>query len=185
MKPGSPIIRASTDADISRITEIYGRSVIKEIASFETTPPNEGEMARRRQERLDKGMPYLVAELEGRVVGYAYAGPFHTRPAYGWTVENTVYVDPKAQRRGVARALMEKLILDCTERGFRQMIAVIAVDGSEDASASVRLHRALGFYDGGKNKAVGYKHDKWLDTVHLQLTLGEGETTPPGQLSRV
>jgi len=181
MTDNAPIIRNSTDEDIPRITGIYGRSVIEEIASFETTPPNEDEMARRRQERLDKGLPYLVAELEGRVVGYAYAGPFHARPAYGWTVENTVYVDPQAQRRGVARALMEKLISICAEHGFRQMIAVIAVDAGAGTSASVELHRALGFYDAGKNTGVGYKHGKWLDTVHLQLTLGEGNKAPPGK----
>lgn len=181
MSDNAPIIRDSTDADIPRIAEIYGRSVIKEIASFETTPPDAAEMARRRQERLDRDMPYLVAELDGRVAGYAYAGPFHTRPAYGWTVENTVYVDPQAQRRGVARALMKELISICAERGFRQMIAVIAVDASAGASASVELHRALGFYDAGKNTAVGYKHGKWLDTVHLQFTLGEGDNTPPGK----
>lgn len=179
MKPYTITIRPSTDADIARITAIYGRSVVEEFASFETTPPDEAEMARRRAERLEKGMPYLVAELDGAVVGYAYAGPFHTRPAYGWTVENTVYVDPKAQRRGIARKLMLELIAECTARGFRQMIAVIAVEGDPDGSASVLLHKALGFADGGINRAVGYKHGKWLDTCHLQLSLGEGSSTPP------
>lgn len=173
------VIRDSTDADIPRITEIYGASVLREVSSFETTPPDEAEMAKRRQERLDRRMPYLVAELDGEVVGYAYAGPFHTRPAYQWTVENTVYVDPAAQRRGVARKLMEKLIAECTQRGFRQMIAVIAAEGAPEQSASIRLHRALGFVDGGKNRSVGHKHGKWIDTYHLQLTLGEGDTTPP------
>lgn len=179
-QPG-PVVRDSTDEDIPAITAIYARSVIEETASFELTPPDAAEMARRRRERLERGMPYLVAELDGKVVGYAYAGPFHTRPAYRWTVENTVYVDPEAQRRGVARALMEKLIAECVRRGFRQMIAVIAA--GEDASASIRLHRALGFIDGGRNRAVGHKHGRWLDTWHLQLALGEGATTPPDDSS--
>jgi L-amino acid N-acyltransferase YncA len=172
-------IRDSTDADVARITEIYARSVLNETASFETTPPDKAEMAKRRNERLDKGMPYIVAELDGRVIGYAYAGPFHTRPAYQWTIENTVYVDPAAQRKGVARKLMEKLIEDCTERGFRQMIAVIAVEEKPEDSASIQLHRVLGFVDGGRNRSVGYKHGKWIDTYHLQLSLGDGDTMPP------
>lgn len=181
MKTQTVTIRPSADADIPRITAIYARSVIEEFASFETVPPDEAEMARRRTERLEKGMPYLVAELDGEVVGYAYAGPFRTRPAYGCTVENTVYVDPKAQRRGIARELMQRLIAECTDKGFRQMIAVIAVEGDPDLSASVLLHKALGFKDNGTIKAVGYKHGKWLDTIHLQLSLGEGNSTPPGE----
>lgn len=176
-------IRESIDADVPRITEIYARSVIEEFASFELTPPDAGEIARRRQERLDRNMPYLVAELDGEVVGYAYAGPFHTRPAYGWTVENTVYVDPKAQRRGIARKLMQKLIEECAKRGFRQMIAVIAVKGDADRSASIQLHRTLGFVDVGRNRAVGYKHGQWIDTFHLQLQLGAGDSEPPGDLA--
>lgn len=173
------IVRDSIDADIGAITAIYSRSVLEEIASFETIPPDEAEMARRRDERLSKGMPYLVADLDGRIAGYAYAGPFHTRRAYRWTVENTVYVDPAFQRRGVARALMERLVAECEKRGFRQMIAVIAAGADADASASIALHRALGFVDAGCNRAVGYKHGQWLDTWHLQLTLGEGASTPP------
>jgi L-amino acid N-acyltransferase YncA len=153
--------------------------VLEETASFELTPPDEPEMARRRRERLDRGMPYLVAEAEGGVVGYAYAGPFHTRPAYRWTVENSVYVAPEAQRRGAGRLLLERLIEECTARGFRQMIAVIAADPDAGETSSIRLHRALGFADGGRKRSVGYKHGKWLDTIHLQLALGPGGTTPP------
>ena len=138
-------------------------------------------MARRRRELLDKGLPYLVAEIDGVVIGYAYAGLFRARPAYGWTCENTVYVDPAVQRRGVALGLMEKIIEICTRIGFRQMMGVIAVAGDPDKSPSVRLHRALGFEDVGCNKSVGYKFDTWLDTVHLQLPLGEGDKAPPGK----
>lgn len=181
MKTETITVRDSAEADIPRITAIYARSVAEETASFELTPPGEEEMARRRRDRRASGCPCLVAELDGEVVGYAYAGLFHTRPAYGWTVENTVYVDPKAQRRRVARALMERLIQECEKRGFRQMIAVIAAAGDPDQSASIRLHRALGFADGGRNRAVGYKHGRWIDTYHLQLPLGEGDKTPPGK----
>ena len=184
MNTGTIAVRDSAEADIPRITAIYARSVVEETASFELTPPGEAEMAKRREERLASGCPYLVAELDGEVVGYAYAGLFHTRPAYGWTVENTVYVDPKAQRRGVARALMEHLIGECAKRGFRQMIAVIAAAGDPEQSASIRLHRALGFADGGRNHAVGYKHDCWIDTYHLQLPLGQGDGTPHGKRPR-
>lgn len=179
MKQSAITVRGSRDADIPRITEIYARSVMEETASFELSAPDTAEMAKRRKERLDAGMPYLVAEAEGKVVGYAYAGPFHARPAYQWTIENTVYVDPAAQRRGVARALMVRLIADCTKHGFRQMIAVIAVDRGAESTASVLLHKALGFTYCGRNRSVGYKHGKWLDTLHLQLALGEGDTTVP------
>lgn len=171
-------IRNSVDTDVPRITQIYARSVIEEVASFELTPPDEAEMANRRRAFLDKGMPYLVAEIEDRIVGYAYAGLFRTRPAYGCTVENTVYVDPTAQRRGVGSLLTQKIIEECTARGYRQMIAVIS--GPED-SASIKMHRALGFVDSGRNRSVGYKHGRWIDTFSLQLALGDGDTTPPDQ----
>lgn len=169
-------IRDSMDADVPRITEIYACSVREEVASFELTPPDEAEMAKRRQETLNEGMPYLVAEIEGRIVGYAYAGLFRNRPAYGGTVENTVYVDPQAHRRGAGSLLTKKIIEECTAQGYRQMIAVIS--GTED-SASIKMHRALGFVDAGRNRSVGYKHGRWIDTYSLQLALGDGDTTPP------
>ena len=169
-------VRESADADVPRITEIYGQSVIEDVASFELTPPDEKEMARRRQETLDKGMPHLVAEIDGKVIGYAYAGLFRTRPAYGCTVENTVYIDPQAHRRGVGSALTQQIIEECAAQGYRQMIAVIS--GTEDC-ASIKMHRALGFTDAGRNRAVGYKHGRWIDTFCLQLSLGDGDSTPP------
>ncbi len=178
MDKAAIIVRESADTDIPRITEIYARSVIEDVASFELTPPDEVEMTRRRQEALDKGMPYLVAVLDGRILGYAYAGLFRTRPAYGGTVENTVYVDPVAHRRGVGSLLTKKIIEICTARGYRQMVAIIS--GPED-SASIKMHRALGFKDTGRNISVGYKHGRWIDTYSLQLALGEGDTTPPDQ----
>ena len=169
-------IRNCVDADVPRITEIYARSVIEEVASFELTPPDEAEMARRRKGLVETGMPYLVAEINGQIIGYAFAGLFRTRPAYGGTVENTVYVDPQAHRRGVGSRLTRKIIEECTAQGYRQMIAVIS--GTEDC-ASIKMHRALGFVDAGRNRAVGYKHGRWIDTFNLQLALGEGDTTPP------
>jgi phosphinothricin acetyltransferase len=169
-------IRESVEADIPRITQIYGQSVIEGVASFELTRPDAKEMARRRQQTLDKGLPYLVAEIDGKVIGYAYAGLFRPRPAYGCTVENTVYIDPQAQRRGVGSQLTKKIIEECTSQGYRQMIAVIS--GTED-SASIKMHRALGFTDAGRNRAVGYKHGRWIDTFCLQLSLGDGDTSPP------
>ncbi len=169
-------VRGSRDADVPRITEIYSQSVIEGIASFELTPPEEQEMARRRTATLDKGMPHLVAEMDGKVIGYAYAGLFRNRPAYGCTVENTVYIDSQAQRRGVGSLLTKKIIEACTAQGYRQMIAVIS--GVEE-SASIKMHRALGFVDSGRNRAVGYKHGRWIDTFYLQLALGDGDASPP------
>ena len=169
-------IRQSADDDMVRITEIYARSVREGTASFEFEPPDLAEMMRRRSALLDAGYPYLAAEVDGRVEGYAYAGAFRPRPAYALTVENTVYVDPDNQRGGVGRALMKRLIEECTERGYRQMIAII---GGSQHAASIAFHKMIGFHDIGTFKSVGYKHGKWLDTVHLQLALGPGDTTPP------
>jgi L-amino acid N-acyltransferase YncA len=170
------IIRNSTEADVPRITEIYARSVIEEVASFELSPPGETEMALRRKGLTDQGMPHLVAEIDGKVIGYAYARLYRTRPAYGCTVENTVYIDPQAHRRSVGSQLTRKIIEECTNLGYRQMIAVIS--GTEDC-ASIKMHRALGFKDSGRNRAVGYKHGRWIDTFSLQLALGDGDTSPP------
>jgi len=181
MKTDTISVRDSTGADIPRITAIYARSVLEETASFELTPPGDAEMAQRRRELVDRGFPYFVAESGGEVVGYAYAGLFRGRPAYGWTCENTVYVDPAAQRQGVARRLMERIIGESERIGFRQMMSVIAVVGDPEKSASIRLHRSLGFEDVGRNRAVGYKFGVWIDTYHLQLPLGDGDTTPPGE----
>jgi len=164
------------------VTAIYAQSVREEMASFELAPPDLAEMIRRRAAIVENGHPYLVAELDGTVAGYAYASAFHPRPAYVLTVENTVYVARAAQRRGVGRALLTSLIEACTARGFRQMIAVV---GGSDHVASIALHEALGFTKMGVFKSVGYKHGRWLDTVYLQRHLGAGDAAPPdGQLER-
>ena len=170
------IIRAATPADLSAITRIYDHAVRQGTASFEIEPPNEAEMTHRYQALLQVGYPYLVAELDGHVAGYAYAGAYRTRPAYRWTVEDSVYVDPAAYRRGIGRALLDELIAESTARDFRQMIAVI---GDSAQTASIELHRAAGFRLIGNIENVGFKFGRWLDSVIMQRALGKGAATPP------
>ena len=172
----APTIRLCLDADVPAITDIYAHHVETGTASFETEPPDEAEMRRRRDVLVKNRYPYLVAEIGGKVCGYAYAGPYRTRPAYRHSVEDSVYVGTAAQRRGVGRALLHSLIRACTDRGFRQMVAII---GDSSQTASIGLHRAMGFEMVGTLRNVGYKHERWLDTVFMQLTLGEGASTPP------
>ena len=169
-------IRPVTHDDIAAITRIYGHAVMHGTASFEIEPPSEAEMARRQRELFDGGYPFLVAELEGNVAGYAYAGPYRNRPAYHWSVEDSVYVDPEMQRRGVGRALLERLIEAAEDNGFRQMIAVI---GDSAQAPSIALHRALGFRMVGTIENVGYKNGRWLDSVLMQRALGAGAATAP------
>jgi phosphinothricin acetyltransferase len=146
-------------------------------ASFELEPPDETEMARRQRTLIDGGFPYLVAERGGALVGYAYAGLYRVRPAYRYTVEDSVYVAPEAHRQGVGRALLDALIARCTDAGFRQMIAVIG--DSTLQAASINLHAAAGFRLIGTLDAVGYKHGRWLDSVYMQRALGAGGAAPP------
>ncbi len=172
----SLVIRAATAADIPAITAIYDHAVRHGTASFELDPPDAAEMARRRQTLADAGFPYLVAETEGAVAGYAYAGAYRPRPAYRWSVEDSVYVAPALQRRGVGRALLARLITAAEERGFRQMIAVI---GDSAQAPSIELHRAAGFHMIGRVENVGHKFGRWLDTVLMQRPLGPGASAPP------
>ena len=168
--------RPVTPDDIATITRIYAHAVLHGTASFEIEPPSEAEMARRQRVLTDGGYPFLVAELAGRLAGYAYAGPYRNRPAYHWSVEDSVYVDPQARRRGVGRALLERLIGAAEDVGFRQMMAVI---GDSAQAPSMALHRALGFRMVGTLENVGYKNGRWLDSVLMQRTLGAGAATPP------
>jgi phosphinothricin acetyltransferase len=133
-------------------------------------------MTRRFQALIDGGFPYFVAVLEGSVVGYAYASSYRPRPAYRFTVENSVYLRPAAHRRGIGRQLLERLIAECETRGFRQMIAVI---GDSANVASVGVHAACGFRMIGTHPHVGLKFGRWLDTVMMQRELGEGASTVP------
>ena len=150
---------------MTAIAAIYGDAVLNDTASFELEPPDAAEMA-RRWKALSDAYPYLVLEREGVVVGYAYAGPFRTRPAYRMTCENSIYVAPSAKRTGVGRALMTALIEECAKRGFKQMIA-----GVSGGPASVALHEAVGFHVVGTFTSVGFKFDRWCDVIMLQRAL--------------
>jgi L-amino acid N-acyltransferase YncA len=169
-------IRAAATTDIPAITRIYAHAVRHGTASFELDPPDEAEMARRQRALADGGFPYLVAELDGGLAGYAYAGPYRTRSAYRFSVEDSVYVAAEAHRRGVGRALLDRLIADSEARGFRQMIAVI---GDSAQVASIELHRAAGFRLIGAIESVGFKFGRWLDSVLMQRALGPGASTMP------
>lgn len=172
----TPNIRPASVSDIPAITRIYAHAVRHGTASFELEPPDEAEMTRRMRALLDAKYPYLVAEIDGAVMGYAYAGPYRTRPAYRYTVENSVYITPDAQRRGIGRALIDRLISESEARGYRLMIAVI---GDSAQTPSIELHRAAGFKMVGAFEAVGYKFDRWLDSVLMQRPLGKGASAPP------
>lgn len=176
MKTETLLIRAASDADFPAITAIYRDHVLHGSATFELDPPDEREMRARRDKVHAAGCPYLVA-LEGdRLIGYAYAGPFHPRPAYRLTIENSIYLDPSAMGKGVGEALMRHLIDACEKRGFRQMIALIS---RLDPPVSIKLHEKLGFRHAGLLETTGYKNGHWLDVVYMQLTLGAGATLPP------
>ena len=173
-------IRASTDADLPAIHAIYGPEVRTGLASFELDPPDLAEMARRRAAVLAAGMPYIVAERDGAVVGYAYSGAYRARPAYRFTVEDSVYVAPHAHGAGVGGALLGELIARTERAGARQMVAIISsVPDAGIGAASVRLHAKLGFEHAGTLRAAGWKLGRWIDTVRMQRALGEGGGSPP------
>ena len=168
--------RAATRADVDAITAIYGDEVLNGTATFEVRPPDAAEMATRMEKTAAGGLPYLVAERDGHAVGYAYAGLYHLRPAYRHTVEDSIYIAAGSRGTGVGGALLRALITECTARDFRQMIALIGDSGN---AASIRLHKAAGFEAVGTLKSVGYKHNRWLDVVLMQRTLGPGAGEPP------
>lgn len=168
-------VRASAPEDIPAITEIYAEAVVNGSASFELEAPDEAEMAGRREKLVAAGHVYLVATIAGELAGYAYTSAYRPRPAYGATVENSVYVKPSFHGRGIGRRLLERLIVEAEACGFRQMIAVI---GDSANHGSIRLHEALGFAHVGTLRSVGWKHGKWLDTVLMQRRLGVGDEAP-------
>ena len=172
----SLVIRPAGTADIPTITRIYAHAVETGTASFELEPPDEAEMTKRMQALLNGKFPYFVAEVDGVLAGYAYASLYRTRPAYRFTVEDSVYVAPEAQRRGIGKALLEQLIKNCTALGFRQMIAVI---GDSNQAASIGVHKACGFEPAGNLRNIGFKFGRWLDTPLMQLALGPGGTKEP------
>jgi phosphinothricin acetyltransferase len=162
--------------DIQAIAAIYSDAVLHGVATFELEPPSVQEMTTRRAALVAGGYPYLVAEIGGEVVGYAYGSSYRPRPAYASTIENSVYVREDCRGRGVGMTLLKQLIEDATACGFRQMIAVI---GDSANAASIKLHVRLGFLYIGTMRSVGWKHERWLDTVMMQLALGPGEGSAP------
>jgi L-amino acid N-acyltransferase YncA len=173
----SIVIRPAVTADLPAITTIYGHAVTYGTATFEIDPPDEAEMGERFRAIVTGGFPYLVACAEdGRTVGYAYAGLYRTRFAYRHTLEDSIYIDPAFHRRGVGRALLDRLMAESEARGFRQMVAVI---GDSAQIPSIALHHAAGFRMVGTFEAIGFKFDRWLDTVMMQRALGAGAQTMP------
>ena len=170
------IIRAALPGDIGAITRIYADAVRNGTASFEIEPPDEAEMLRRQTALLNNGYPYFTAEIESVVAGHAYAGPYRARPAYKWSVEDSVYVAPDMHRKGIGALLLRALVAASAQRGYRQMIAVI---GDSAQIGSIALHERAGFRHIGTLRSVGFKHGRWLDTVLMQRALGEGDTTTP------
>jgi L-amino acid N-acyltransferase YncA len=171
-----PEIRPATTADLPAITEIYDHAVRYGTATFELIPPDLTEMTRRFGALMDGGFPYLAAALEGRVIGYAYAGAYRPRPAYRFTVENSVYLQPAIHRRGIGLQLLQRLIAESEQRGYRQMIAVI---GDSANAGSIGVHTRCGFQMIGTHPGVGFKFGRWLDTVMMQRALGDGANTLP------
>jgi L-amino acid N-acyltransferase YncA len=169
-------IRPATKADLPAITEIYEHAVLYGTATFELIPPDLTEMTRRFESLINAGFPYFVAAQDGCPVGYAYAASYRPRPAYRFTVENSVYLSPSVHRRGIGLQLLQQLIAECEARGHRQMIAVI---GDSANHGSIGVHTKCGFQMIGTHPNVGFKFGRWLDTVMMQLALGEGGTTVP------
>jgi L-amino acid N-acyltransferase YncA len=170
------LVRDSLEADIDSIQAIYAHHVLTGTASFELDPPDSTEMARRRADVLANGFPYLVAVRGEQILGYAYANLFRTRPAYRFSVENSIYVREGLRRQGVGRALLTALIARCEANGVRQILAVI---GDSANTGSIGLHAACGFRFAGVLRASGWKFERWIDTVLMQLELGEGDRSPP------
>lgn len=171
-----PLTEATIDQHIDALTAIYGHHVLHGTSSWELTPPDAADMAGRAKALLTGGYPYLLALIDGRVAGYAYAGAYRPRPAYRYTVEHSIYVNEAERRGGVGHALMLALIETCTARGFRQMIAVV---GDSQNQQSIRFHEKMGFRHAGLVENIGFKFDRWMDQVLMQRALGDGAETPP------
>jgi phosphinothricin acetyltransferase len=170
------IVRPATEADAPALAAIYGDAVLHGFGTFEEVAPSAAAMDARRRAVQDMGLPYLVAELDGQVLGFAYASPFRPRAAYRYTLEDSVYVGPDAKGKGVGRAVLSAVIEACEALGVRQLMAVIGDSGN---SGSIGLHRALGFEQTGIGKSVGFKHGRWVDIVHMQKALNGGDTALP------
>ena len=170
------IVRAATEADAPALAAIYGDAVLHGFGTFEEVAPSPADMDVRRRALQDQGLPYLVAEDDGVVLGFAYAGPFRPRAAYRYTLEDSVYVAPDAHGKGVGRAVLAAVIAACEALGVRQLMAVIGDSGNE---GSIGLHRSLGFEQTGVGRSVGFKHGRWVDIVHMQKPLNGGDGRAP------
>jgi phosphinothricin acetyltransferase len=170
------LVRSAEPEDMTAVQAIYAHHVTHGLGSFEETPPSLEEMNRRCQAIVEAGLPYLVCVAEGTIVGFAYAGLYRPRPAYRYSVEDSVYVAPGLGRRGCGRRLLSALIERCAALGYRQMLAVI---GDRDNHGSTGLHRSLGFREVGHLPSVGFKHGRWVDVVVMQRTLGDGDRSNP------
>ncbi|KQP43220.1 GNAT family N-acetyltransferase [Pseudorhodoferax sp. Leaf274] len=171
-----PSIRPSTDTDVAAIAAIYTHHVLHGTGTFEIDPPSAEDMAARRADVLAKGLPYLVAEEDGRVLGFAYCNWFKPRPAYRFSAEDSIYLAPEAAGRGVGRQLLTALAEEAQARGVRKLIAVI---GDSANAGSVGVHRALGFAHVGVIRSCGWKFERWLDIVLMEKALGPGDSQPP------
>ena len=170
-----PNIRPSQKEDIPAITAIYSHHVLHGTGTFETTPPTENDMTARRADVLSKGLPYLVSEDNGHVIGFAYCTWFKPRPAYRFSAEDSIYMAEGTGGKGHGRALLEALVAQAQAAGIRKLIAVI---GDSSNAGSVGVHRAVGFGPVGVLKSCGWKFGKWLDVVLMEKALGQGDTTP-------
>ena len=170
------LIRDSIESDMAAIRRIYEHHVVNGLGSFEEKPPSVAELKRRRRRVIELGLPYLVCEIDGAVIGYAYAALYRERSAYRYTLEDSIYVDEKATGRGVGQALLSAVIARCEAGGWRQMVAVI---GDSSNAASIRLHESAGFRLVGTLRSVGFKLGRWVDSVLMQRNLAAGDRAPP------
>lgn len=170
------LIRPSSDQDIPAIAAIYARHVLHGTGTFETEPPSDAEIACRRADVLSKGLPHLIAALDGKVVGFAYGNWFKPRPAYRYSVEDSIYLAPALQRNGLGRALLAELLAHCEVAGIRKVVAII---GDSANAGSTNLHLAAGFTRVGIVEDCGWKLGAWRDIVIMQKTIGLGATQPP------
>lgn len=175
-------IRNAENGDLPAIQALYAHHVAHSLGTFEEVAPSLAEMTRRWRAVTDAGLPYLVCEDDGAVLGYCYAVPYRPRRAYRFSVEDSVYVSPDHARRGYGRMLLSTLIDRCALLGYRQMVAVIGDSGN---ASSIGLHKALGFAEMGSFQSIGFKQDRWVDIVLMQRALGDGDATPPTERDTV
>ncbi len=170
------LIRPSRDEDLDAITRIYAHHVLHGTGTFETTPPTRDEMAGRRADVLGKGLPWLVIEVDGQVMGYAYGNWFKPRPAYRYSVEDSIYMAPESAGKGLGKLLLTELLAQCERAGVRKVMAVI---GDSANAGSIGVHKALGFEQVGVVQSCGWKFGRWLDIVLMQKSIGQGDSAPP------